>query len=229
MRSDGTVSEGSGLMSYVSDFEPGSGALRPPRSWLHSDAPARSLNGDWRFRLSPTATAPDAFAAEGFDDGGWDHIPVPSHWVLQGPYGKPIYTNVQYPFPIDPPHVPDENPTGDYRCHVEVPAEWLTAERVVLRFDGVESLFKVWVNGEPIGTASGSRLAHEFDVTSSLRAGDNVVAVRVHQWSAASYLEDQDQWWLPGIFRDVTLIARPVGGIEDVWLRTEFDDGAGRI
>ena len=216
-------------MSYVSDIEPGRGALRAPRSWLHSDAPARSLNGSWRFRLSPTAAVPADFAAESFDDSGWDHIPVPSHWVLQGPYGKPIYTNVQYPFPIDPPHVPDENPTGDYRCHVEVPAEWLAAERVVLRFDGVESLFKVWVNGEEIGSASGSRLAHEFDVTPSLRAGDNVVAVRVHQWSAASYLEDQDQWWLPGIFRDVTLIARPAGGIEDVWLRTDFSAGAGRI
>jgi beta-galactosidase len=214
-------------MSYISDFAPGRGALRAARSWLHSDAPSRSLNGLWRFRLSPTASVAEDFAADSFDDGGWDELPVPSHWVLQdGAYGQPIYTNIQYPFPIDPPHVPDENPTGDYRCHVEVPAGWLTAERVVLRFDGVESLFKVWVNGAEIGSASGSRLAHEFDVTSSLRAGDNVVAVRVHQWSAGSYLEDQDQWWLPGIFRDVTLIARPAGGIEDVWLRTT---GGGRI
>jgi beta-galactosidase len=216
-------------MSYVSDLEPGQGALRAARSWLHSDAPSRSLNGLWRFRLSPTATEAEDFAAESFDDSGWDDLPVPSHWVLHGSYGHPIYTNVQFPFPIDPPFVPDENPTGDYRRHVEVPADWLTAERVVLRFDGVESLFTVWVNGEEIGHASGSRLAHEFDVTSSLWAGDNVVAVRVHQWSAASYLEDQDQWWLPGIFRDVTLIARPVGGIEDVWLRTEYRDGRGRL
>jgi hypothetical protein len=95
----------------------------------------------------------------------------------------------------------------------------------VLRFDGVESLFKVWVNGDEIGSASGSRLAHEFDVTPSLYAGDNVIAVRVHQWSAASYLEDQDQWWRPGIFRDVTLVHRPAGGLEDVWLRTSLLDG----
>ncbi|MEV6532585.1 glycoside hydrolase family 2 TIM barrel-domain containing protein [Streptomyces sp. NPDC051639] len=217
--------------AYVSDTAPGRGALRAARSWLHSDAPTRSLNGDWRFRLSPTVPVGADFAAEGFDDGDWDSIPVPSHWVLQGDgaYGRPIYTNVQYPFPIDPPHVPDENPTGDYRRHFDMPADWSGAERVVLRFDGVESLFRLWVNGEEIGGASGSRLAHEFDVTSAVRPGDNVVAVRVHQWSAASYLEDQDQWWLPGIFRDVTLIARPAGGIEDVWLRAGYEQGRGRI
>ncbi|MDT0439163.1 MULTISPECIES: glycoside hydrolase family 2 TIM barrel-domain containing protein [Streptomyces] len=215
----------------MSDTAPGRGALRPARSWLRSDAPALSLNGPWRFRLSPTAAVPEAFADGDFDDAGWDTLPVPAHWVLQGDgaYGRPIYTNIRFPFPIDPPHVPDENPTGDYRRHVEIPADWSDAERVVLRFDGVESVFKVWVNGVAIGSAAGSRLAHEFDVTSAVRPGDNVVAVRVHQWSAASYVEDQDQWWLPGIFRDVTLIARPVGGLDDVWLRTGFDGGRGTV
>ncbi|MEO7017504.1 MAG: glycoside hydrolase family 2 TIM barrel-domain containing protein, partial [Leifsonia sp.] len=152
-------------------------------------------------------------------------------WVLQGDgkYGRPIYTNVKYPFPIDPPHVPDENPTGDYRRHFELPADWMRSERVVLRFDGVESLYKVWLNGDEIGIATGSRLAQEFDVTASVRPGANVVAVRVHQWSAASYLEDQDQWWLPGIFRDVTLISRPVAGIEDVWLRAGYRDDVGTV
>ncbi|MFJ3673082.1 glycoside hydrolase family 2 TIM barrel-domain containing protein [Streptomyces sp. NPDC090106] len=215
----------------MSDTAPWRGALRPARSWLRSDAPARSLNGPWRFRLSPTAAVAEDFAADGFDDQAWDSIPVPSHWVLEGDgaYGRPSYTNIQFPFPIDPPHVPDENPTGDYRRHFEVPADWADAERIVLRFDGVESLFRVWVNGVEIGGASGSRLAHEFDVTAAVRPGDNVVAVRVHQWSAASYLEDQDQWWLPGIFRDVTLLARPAGGVEDVWLRTGYEDGRGRL
>ncbi|MEV6296673.1 glycoside hydrolase family 2 TIM barrel-domain containing protein [Streptomyces sp. NPDC051896] len=219
------------LSARVSDIAPGRGALRPARSWLHSDAPRRSLNGPWRFRLSPTASVTEDFAAEGFDDHSWDSIQVPSHWVLQGDgaYGRPIYTNIQFPFPIDPPHVPDENPTGDYRRHFDIPADWSDAERIVLRFDGVESLFRVWVNGVEVGSASGSRLAHEYDVTSSVRPGDNVVAVRVHQWSASSYVEDQDQWWLPGIFRDVTVIARPAGGIEDVWLRTGFDNGHGHI
>ncbi|MFE3164636.1 glycoside hydrolase family 2 TIM barrel-domain containing protein [Streptomyces sp. NPDC059224] len=217
--------------AYVSDTAPWRGALRPARSWLHSDAPALSLNGNWRFRLSPTAAVAEEFAAEDYDDHGWDGIPVPAHWVLEGDgaYGRPIYTNIQFPFPIDPPHVPDENPTGDYRRHFVLPEDWPDAERVLLRFDGVESLFKVWVNGVEIGSASGSRLAHEFDVTSAVRPGDNVVAVRVHQWSAASYLEDQDQWWLPGIFRDVTLLARPVGGVEDVWLRPGYAGGHGRI
>ena len=116
------------LSAYVSDTAPGRGALRTARSWLHSDAPRRSLNGLWRFRLSPTASVAEDFAAEDFDDSGWDRIPVPSHWVLQGDgaYGRPIYTNVQFPFPIDPPHVPDENPTGDYRRHFDVPADWST-------------------------------------------------------------------------------------------------------
>ncbi|WP_431277413.1 glycoside hydrolase family 2 TIM barrel-domain containing protein [Leifsonia poae] len=216
---------------YLTDTAPGSGARRPPRSWLHSGAPALSLNGDWRFRLSPSAPSSEDVAAVDFDDEGWDSIPVPSHWVLQGDgkYGLPIYTNIQYPFPIDPPHVPDENPTGDYRRHVEVPDEWSEAERILLRFDGVESMYKVWVNGQEIGVATGSRLAQEFDVTDAVRAGDNVVVVRVHQWSAASYLEDQDQWWLPGIFRDVTLIARPQNGIEDAWLRAGYLDGTGTV
>ncbi|WP_314222819.1 glycoside hydrolase family 2 TIM barrel-domain containing protein [Streptomyces zaehneri] len=219
------------ISPQVSDTAPGRGALRPARSWLHSDAPARSLNGPWRFRLSPTASVAEDFAAEDFDDRSWEDLPVPSHWVLEGDgaHGRPIYTNVQFPFPIDPPHVPDENPTGDHRRHFDLPADWVDAERVVLRFDGVESLFRVWVNGAEIGSAAGSRLAHEFDVTSAVRPGDNIVAVRVYQWSAASYVEDQDQWWLPGIFRDVTLIARPAGGLEDVWLRTGFADGHGRI
>ncbi|MDH6695838.1 beta-galactosidase [Streptomyces sp. MAA16] len=217
--------------AYLPDPAPGRGALRPARSWLRSDAPAISLNGSWRFRLSPTASVTEEFAADDFDDAGWDTLPVPAHWVLEGDgaYGRPIYTNIQFPFPIDPPHVPDENPTGDYRRQVDLPADWSGAERVVLRFDGVESVFKVWVNGVEIGSAAGSRLAHEFDVTSSVRPGGNVVAVRVHQWSAASYVEDQDQWWLPGIFRDVTLIARPAGGLDDVWLRTGFDDGRGTV
>lgn len=100
------------LPTYVSDTAPWRGALRPARSWLHSDAPSQSLNGSWQFRLSPTAAVAEDFASEDFDDRGWDSIPVPAHWVLEGDgaYGRPIYTNVQYPFPIDPPHVPDETP-----------------------------------------------------------------------------------------------------------------------
>ncbi|MBM7798394.1 beta-galactosidase [Microlunatus panaciterrae] len=215
--------------SYVEDFTPGSGRRLPARSWLHSDAPRLSLNGDWRFKLWPShKVADDAVAEPDFDDADWDLLPVPSHWVLKGDgaYGRPAYTNVQYPFPIDPPFVPDENPTGDHRRTFELP-DWDT-ERVALRFDGVESVYRVWLNGTEIGIGKGSRLAQEFDVTDALRPGENVLVVRVHQWSSMSYLEDQDQWWLPGIFRDVTLVGRPAGGIDDVWVSAEFDHESGK-
>jgi beta-galactosidase len=230
---------------YLNDVGPGRGRRRAARSWLHSDAPAVSLAGEWRFRLLagvpgslgapdvlPADEAPEAFANPAFDDGRWDLLPVPSHWVLHGDgrYGSPQYTNVQLPFPQDPPFSPDENPTGDHRRTFTVPAEWLQRERydaVVLRFDGVESRYKVWVNGIEIGVGTGSRLAQEFDVTEAVTAGVNTLAVRVHQWSASTYVEDQDQWWLPGIYRDVTLQARPARGIEDVWLRAEFDHRSG--
>jgi beta-galactosidase len=203
----------------------------PARSRLRSDARSLSLNGDWRFRLSPHAALPDDVADDSLDDSAWATMPVPAHWVLQGDgeFGRPIYTNVQYPFPVDPPHVPDENPTGDYRRRFELPADWTEDARVLLRFDGVESLYRVWLNGTEVGIATGSRLAQEFDVTGLLRAGENLLSVRVHQWSPASYLEDQDQWWLPGIFRDVTLVARPAGGIDDLWLRTGWREGEGWI
>ena len=202
-----------------------------------TDAPTLSLNGDWKFCWSPVAYGlDDAPADPGFDDSGWDTIPVPSHWVLpaispkaaEGAYGRPIYTNIRYPFPIDVPHVPDENPTGDYRRSFEMP-EW-TSKRVLLRFDGVESVYRVWLNGIEIGVGKGSRLVQEFDITDVVRSGENVIFVRVHQWSSMSYLEDQDQWWLPGIFRDVTILSRPPGSVDDLWLRTVYaPDGTGAI
>ncbi len=181
--------------------------------------------------MLPSGEGPDDVSAEEFDDSSWDELAVPSHWVLHGDgrYGRPIYTNVQFPFPIDPPHVPDENPTGDHRRRFDLPAEFEGARAVLLRFDGVESRYRVWLNGVEIGIGSGSRLVQEFDVSHAVRPGGNLLVVRVHQWSAGSYLEDQDQWWLPGIFRDVTLLARPWGGLDDVWLRTGYADGVGSL
>lgn len=209
---------------------------------MHSDAPELSLNGPWKFRLLPgvpggahrvlpPGEGPDDVVGDDFDDSDWDELSVPSHWVLQGAgrYGRPIYTNTQFPFPLDPPHVPDDNPTGDHRRRFDLPTEFTGARSVLLRFDGVESRYRVWLNGVEIGVGSGSRLAQEFDVTHAVRPGTNLLVVRVHQWSAGSYLEDQDQWWLPGIFRDVTLLARPAGCLDDVWLRTGYADGVGSI
>jgi beta-galactosidase len=196
--------------------------MRPARAWLRSDAPALSLDGDWAFRLSPRADAPLDFLDPCFDDADWERLPVPSHWQLHG-HGAPAYTNIAYPFPVDPPHVPDENPTGDYRRAFRVPAGF---DKAVLRFDGVDSSFTAWLNGEELGAATGSRLPTEFDVRPR---EENVLAVRVHQWSAGSYLEDQDQWWLSGIFRSVTLLARPEGAIDDCFVHAAYDAGIGTL
>ena len=215
----------------LDDFSPGSGR-RPARAFVRSDAPQIDLDGTWRFRLAPTAAdRTTAFAEPDFDEAGWSDIAVPGHWQLQG-HGSPAYTNVNYPFPVDPPFVPDENPTGSYRREFDVDAAWLDdAGSAVLRFDGVDSEFTAWCNGVEIGWSTGSRLPVEFDVSRLLRPGRNVIAVRVHQWSAASYLEDQDMWWLSGIFRSVTLIARPAQGIDDVFVHAEYDaaTGLGRL
>lgn len=214
---------------YVEDVSPGSGAL-PPRAWYaSSDAKSFSLNGSWRFRLSATADAQDeSFASGGHDAGDWAEVAVPGHWVLQG-HGSPIYTNHLYPFPVDPPRVPTENPTGDHLRVFDLPGDWpaLGEGDAVLRFDGVESCARVWLNGTDIGEFKGSRLPHEFAVGHLLRAAGNVLAVRVHQWSAGTYLEDQDQWWLPGIFRDVTLLHRPAGSVRDFFVHASYDHVTG--
>jgi beta-galactosidase len=192
---------------------------RPARSFLRSDAREIPLDGDWRFSWSPSADTGVALDDPG---EGWATIPVPSHWQLQG-YGAPAYTNVRYPFPIDPPRVPDENPTGEYRRTVELSADDLATGRWVLRFEGVDSCFVLGVNGVEIGRSTGSRLPVELDITDALRPGPNLIAVRVHQWSAGSYLEDQDQWWLSGIFREVRLLHRPARGILDVEVHAGYD------
>ncbi|MDT0405632.1 glycoside hydrolase family 2 TIM barrel-domain containing protein [Streptomyces edwardsiae] len=216
---------------YVEDVSPGRGTL-PPRAWYaSSDAASLSLNGGWRLRVSPTADAEDdAFAEPGFDAGSWAEVTVPGHWVLQG-HGAPVYTNHLYPFPVDPPRVPAENPTGDHLRVFDLPGDWPDGGDTVLRFDGVESCARVWLNGTDIGEFKGSRLPHEFAVGHLLKPSGNVLAVRVHQWSAGSYLEDQDQWWLPGIFRDVTLLHRPPGAAGDFFVHASYDHvtGAGTL
>ncbi|KUO03139.1 glycoside hydrolase family 2 TIM barrel-domain containing protein [Streptomyces caeruleatus] len=217
-------------VDYVEDVSPGTGALAPRAWYATSDAQSLSLNGSWRFRLSATADAEDdSFAEEGYDAGDWAEVTVPGHWVLQGDgaFGSPIYTNHLYPFPVDPPHVPTENPTGDHVRVFDLPADWPADGGAVLRFDGVESCARVWLNGTELGEFKGSRLPHEFAVAELLKPAGNVLAVRVHQWSAGSYLEDQDQWWLPGIFRDVTLLHRPTGSVGDFFVHASYDHTTG--
>ncbi|MGO1385120.1 MAG: glycoside hydrolase family 2 TIM barrel-domain containing protein [Arachnia sp.] len=218
------------MSNEITSFAPGSGRRVRPRSRVASDAPTLDLSGTWRFRFSLRPDlAPHGAQAADFDDSAWDTIELPGHWVLQGrdDWGLPAYTNIAYPFPVDVPNVPDENPTGDHRLGFDVPQGFVPdGGRVLLRFGGVESLCIASLNGVEVGVVRGSRLAQELDVTDELLPGANVLHLRVHQWCAHSYLEDQDQWWLPGVFREVELLARPAGGIEDLWLRTDFNPGS---
>ena len=181
-----------------------------------------SLNGQWKFHYSPTvAEVPQAFFDEAFDVSPWANIAVPGNWQLQG-YGHPHYTNVQYPFPVDPPRVPTENPTGCYRRDFWIDEAW-DGKQILVRFEGVDSAFYLWVNGKQVGFSKGSRIPAEFDITDCVRPGGNTIAVQVMQWSDGTYMEDQDMWWLSGIFRDVYLLAMPKVQIRDVRIRTEFD------
>ncbi|WP_407408315.1 beta-galactosidase subunit alpha [Peribacillus sp.] len=181
------------------------------------------LNGVWKFHYAENpALAPKQFLEESYDSSHWDDLQVPSNWQMHG-YGRPHYTNVQYPFPVDPPHIPTENPTGSYRREFTIPSEWAD-QAIILRFEGVDSAFHVWVNGKEVGYSQGSRLPSEFDITSYVHGGENVVAVQVYQWSEASYIEDQDMWWLSGIFRDVYLLARPQANVRDYFVKTTLDE-----
>ncbi|MET1088254.1 MAG: glycoside hydrolase family 2 TIM barrel-domain containing protein [Arthrobacter sp.] len=215
---------GAEAVAGLASFQPGKGTL-PARAYLHSDAPRLSLNGEWQFRLSPgIRQAPGGGWQLGEALEGFGGLPVPSSWPMHG-HGAPAYTNVQFPFPVEPPHVPEANPIGDYVVAFEAGPEFIS--HAVLRFDGIESAGTVWLNGAELGTTRGSRLAHEFDVSGVLKPGENILAVRVAQFSAASYVEDQDMWWLPGIFRDVTLQARPANGIDDAFVHAGYDHRTG--
>lgn len=161
------------------------------------------LNGKWDFHYASIPSGgpePQAFSTSEHETSGipWSSIDVPGHWQLQG-FGRPHYTNVKFPIPVCPPHIPTENPTGTYRRTFTVPASWDPDTQLRLRFDGVDSAYHVWINGLLVGYAQGSRNASEFDVTPYIhRSGANELHARVYQWSDATYIEDQDQWWLSG-------------------------------
>ena len=181
-----------------------------------------SLNGDWdfSFALKP-ADAPTDFYQKKVN--GWKKIPVPSSWEMQG-YDKPIYKSAVYPFrPVNPPHVPqDYNGVGCYQRSFTIPADWKNMN-VTLHFGGVSSAYKVWVNGQFLGYAEDSFLPSEFNVTPYLKEGENIISVWVIRWSDGSFLEDQDQWRMSGIHREVMLLAEPKLRIADFFYQTKLD------
>ncbi|MDD5261782.1 MAG: glycoside hydrolase family 2 TIM barrel-domain containing protein [Methylacidiphilales bacterium] len=187
----------------------------------------QSLNGDWNFTLlhRPEDVRNGMLQpAFGPAAAGFRKIPVPSNWTLQDTFDKPHYTNVQMPFPQEPPEVPAENPTGVYRTPFTVPKNW-EGRRIVLHVGGAESVLYVWINGKPVGLSKDSRLPAEFDITEYVQPGQaNLLAAVVVKWSDATFLEDQDQWWMGGIFREVYLYSTPKFYLEDVFCRAGLDD-----
>jgi beta-galactosidase len=176
-----------------------------------------SLDGDWDFRMLDRPEALTASLVRSRAGRGWATLPVPSNWTLHG-YGQPHYTNIRMPFDLDPPEVPPDNPTGVYRKVVRVPAGW-KGRRVHLQVGGAESVLYAYVNGHAVGMGKDSRLPSEFDITDRLRFGaDNLIVLAVVKWSDASYVEDQDQWWMGGIFRGVKLIAAAPVHLADIAL-----------
>lgn len=180
------------------------------------------LNGIWKFHYAENDQKTlGEFYKKQYNATEWDDIKVPSCWEMKG-YGTPIYTNVVYPFPVNPPYIERENPVGSYIKEFSIPEGW-TKQDVILHFGGVSSAFYLWVNGEYVGYSQGSRLPAEFDISSFLKAGKNKLAVKVYRWCDGSYLEDQDHWRMSGIHREVFLMARPKVRIEDFAVRTRLD------
>jgi len=191
-----------------------------------------SLNGKWRFAFAPNPDSRIAdFFRDDYDASGWAEIEVPGHWQLQG-YDYPQYTNVRYPWSgresIEPPRAPTVyNPVGSYIREFEVPDNW-RGEPVFISFQGVESAFYVWLNGEFVGYSEDSFTPAEFDLTPYLRDGVNRLAVEVYRWCDGSWLEDQDFWRLSGIFRDVFLYSRAPVHLYDARIVPELDDSLTR-
>jgi beta-galactosidase len=196
------------------------------RSYDRTQTPwVQLLNGEWDFHLAASPEAvPADFVQPDFATGeGWDKLPVPSNWTMHG-YDKPHYTNVQMPFKNEPPTVPDENPTGCYRTAFTLPAEW-NNRRVVLHFGGAESVLCVWINGQAVGVAKDTRLSSEFDITPWVHAGEtNTLAAVCIKWSDATFIEDQDQWWMGGIYRDVFVYSTQSTFIQDVFAVGNLED-----
>lgn len=185
-----------------------------------------SLCGEWDFRFySSLVDVEDGFYAENFEiDSNYNKIKVPMNWQmdLEKGYDKPNYTNISYPIPLDPPHVPDENPCGIYIRDFEVD-ENMIARDLFLNFEGVDSCFYLWINGKFVGYSQVSHMTSEFKISDFVHVGKNRIAVLVLKWCDGTYLEDQDMWRMSGIFREVYILERSTRGrIEDFYIKTEL-------
>jgi beta-galactosidase len=190
----------------------------------------RSLNGDWKYHYSPNLSQRlTGFWTADFNDRDWPTIPVPSNVEMSG-YGIPIYVNIRYPWTWhgvepNPPFIPQNEPNNTinaYRRTFQVPKNW-AGRHVLLTFDGVNSFFFLWINGQKVGLGKDSRTPVEFDITKYLNGGENLLAIENFRWSDGSYLEDQDMWRMSGIFRDVYLWAPPAQHLRDFEVKTELD------
>ncbi|MCR3693621.1 MULTISPECIES: beta-galactosidase [Citrobacter] len=186
----------------------------------------RSLNGQWQFSwFAAPEAVPESWLTSDLPQA--DIINVPSNWQMDG-YDAPIYTNVTYPIPVNPPYVPAQNPTGCYSLTFNIEDAWLEEGQTRIIFDGVNSAFHLWCNGRWVGYGQDSRLPSEFDLSDYLLRGENRLAVMVLRWSDGSYLEDQDMWRMSGIFRDVSLLHKPTTQIRDLRINTRFNDDFSR-
>ncbi len=191
-------------------------------NWKNGDSENTfSLNGKWQFMyLDAPEYSPEGFFKPNFESDKFDSIEVPSCWQLNG-YGQMRYIDELYPFQVNPPLVPINNPTGIYKRKFNYK---LTGNREILRFYGVDSAYHIWINGKEAGFAKISRALTEFDITDLLIDGENDITVRVYQWSDGSYLEDQDMWWLSGIFRDVEILSQSKNHVNDVYIKTTLSE-----
>ncbi|MFW5657678.1 MAG: glycoside hydrolase family 2 protein, partial [Bacteroidota bacterium] len=183
-----------------------------------------SLNGTWKFHWAETPEkAPEDFYSPQYDVSGWDEIPVPSNWQMEG-YGYPKFRNITLEFPSNPPMVPDYfNPVGSYKRTFVLPQNW-DGRQVFLHFEGIKSAAYVWINGKEAGYNEGGFEPAEFDVTPFLLPGENTIAVKVLRYSDGSYIENQDMWRLSGIYRSVYLFSAPPLHIRDYYVYTDFDN-----
>lgn len=227
------------FIPYVSVEQMMADATHYAEPWQQPDetkAEYINLNGTWKFKyVAGTSSGPGSseFQAKDYNDSGWDNIRVPLSWEMAN-YGKPVYTNVGYPFSNNPPNansgmsqygVTDHNATGFYRRTINIPATWKD-KRVFIHFDGVYSAAVVWVNGKYVGYSQSSNTDAEFDITGFVTTGDNQLSVRVYRWCDGSYLEGQDMWHLSGIHRDVYLVATPKVFVSDHYITSSLNNDA---